>query len=239
MANHRVLVEELLLLWRGSKSVTTNPRHHVLTRVLYGLALQVASATQASLILVDAGHARDSMPVVRKAFEFAVIAQWLTAKGEAGLAAFQYESLRNTRQLLQSVLKVEIDVPEDIRQFLKSELVPRTSEADMIRHFEQVCRAFGDEWLYAIYRALSKECHPSVEAITMMFDDMASPVGRRGDDVDNREIVMYICALSLLWAMRAADERRKTKPWKGPLSSIGQRLGAMPLMPLQATPSSE
>ena len=59
--------EELVAIWDAHPAqVTFRAKEDVLARVLYGLAVHVASGARSIQLLVSAGRVRDTYPLVRK-----------------------------------------------------------------------------------------------------------------------------------------------------------------------------
>ena len=158
---YRAACEELVRLWDSlPNAIEVRNRDDSSARVLYGLAVHVVSSVRSVLLLIEAERSRDSYPLVRKALEFAVMAQWLRYHGAAGLSAFGFESTRRSRAILKTMTDADIEVPADIVAGYSID-VPKVAEADLVRNFEQVCTFFrGGAGLYFMYRFLSADCHP-------------------------------------------------------------------------------
>lgn len=220
---YRSAIDELLALWEARpKSATARRIDDPLARVLYGLAIHVVGSTKCVTLLCDHHHYRSTYPLVRKSLEFAVLGQWLRYKGFAGLEAFDFESARTAKAMLQSMTRAGMTVPADLAEMFAGS-VPKVAEADIVRRFEKVCQSFrGGDSLYVMYRHMSKETHPSVSAIAMMLPGREEEGMKIGD---NPLLPYYTCAFSMLLALRAADEMTLGKPMKRPIQAIERRLG--------------
>jgi hypothetical protein len=222
-AGYRLVVDELITLSRERPriEVRSNPRRVL---VLAGLELEVVDTSAAALMLMDGGRHHAAEPLTRKAFEFAVVAQWIHMMDETGVDAyFDVHDIRES-QMAEQASKAGFEFPEDLR-------VPRPAsspESATLKWFEQVCDALqGGKGLYFLYRAFSSGCHPTGSALARWLGPDENPTGLRFINPDERpdKAQLYALAASLIWVGRAVDLGTKFRPRQDALKKAALRIG--------------
>lgn len=228
-ADFRQACDELLALWNaGPNSATTDKSDEARARVLVGLAIHVVSATKSALILTAQGHNRDAYPLARKCLEFSIFAQWIRLNGTLALQGFHQHSVKRSKQLLASMLLLDVGIPPEVADDLWEADTSKLAEADIAGNLSRICDSLEQgAFLYFLYRGLSSECHPSISAISMMlpgYEAEAAEMGRTSRVPD------YVCALSLLLALGAVDDLALSKRLKPDLDRIAAPLGLLTLL---------
>ena len=171
------VINDLLRLYETQASIETWPkeRRHVLA--LAGLENAVLEAAYAVLALRRADLHAAAAVHVRKALEFAVVAQWIHVTPN-GLDAFLHESKRNVDNLMAEANTANVLVPSDVAATLAPEAVVAPDEAKVMRRFKQVADSFGvGSGIYMMYRSLSGDCHPNVGAIVQHLEEAPESTG--------------------------------------------------------------
>lgn len=237
VAEYRGIVDDLIRL-SGSRA-QIEPRGDVRRVLVLGaLELEAVETSRAAITLMDAGLHHASAPLVRKVFEFAVVAQWVHLNGQSSLEAF-FDVVDGQRRLIaDEIRKTNLKLPEELEDDLARSPQPLRSEAAVLRRFERVCQSFGREsGLYLLYRFLSSQCHATGDVTARWWrqDDNPSGLGfTRPADGPDRALA-YILAAGLIWAGRAVDLNTKHRPRQGALRAVAKRVGIPSVLQLAAT----
>jgi hypothetical protein len=137
----------------------------------------VLEAVYAVLALRRADLHSASAVHIRKALEFAIVAQWIHVTPN-GLDAFLHESRRNTEALIAEAKAANVLLPLDVAESLAEAAAAAPDEAKVMRHFNKVSDTFGvGSGVYMMYRSLSGHCHPNVGAIVQHLEDAPDSTG--------------------------------------------------------------
>lgn len=174
---------------------------------------------------------------IRKALEFAVVAQWIHVTPK-GLDAFIDESRHNVDKLVAEAITANVLVPAQVAASLARDAAVAPDQAKVMSQFKRVADSFGvGSGIYMMYRSLSSQCHPNVGAVVQHLEEAPESTGGVAiclhGGVPN-SAHYFTLAASLLWVARPVDSRTKFQPRKADLQSISKRLGVpSQLKPLQ------
>lgn len=230
-ARYRAIVEELITRSHDREAmVPKNARQLVNLATLEMEAVQTAEGV---LSLIDAGLGGIAEPLVRKVFEFGIVAQWIYVNRE-GIEAYFALGDRSHHLLLKELQAANMAMPDEIRKLMSSTSERLPPEAETLRRFERVCASFGKEaGLYVMYRHLSSSCHPSpAGGWRWMTPDPQSVIGLsfRRPPPPVLSLLLYPLAAGLLWCARPVDEQTKHKPRRQALRALSKEMGISSLL---------
>ncbi len=208
---------------------------HDLSRMatIYGLASHVHRTSQATLVLIEAGHLNEAIPLVRLAYETALTAAWLAqSAGDHGVAAILGEHTRQRRNLRDNLLS---SATETFRDSAPTIVDTDSSEfdhtVDNARRFDLICKDLtpGGIDAYVYYHAFSAFSHPSVDIADLYVQKVPGHdmPGFRSEPLEphSEDTLLYFTAASMLWASRAYSYFTRSQDHRDQLRALARRLG--------------
>jgi len=171
-----------------------------------------------------------AVPLVRKAFEFAITAQWMHHVPNA-VDAFLAKSAGSAKKLFEETKTAQIILPDDLITEYEKPAETAPDEVKVLRAFERVCNGFAPgkgNGLYLMYRSLSGICHPSVSAVSRHYEleskaDAGVVLTLNGGEEETH--ILNTLAASLVWAGRAIDQNVKDRPRQAALKQAAREMG--------------
>ena len=240
-AEFRSVIDDLLRLAEQQTDLRTRGRTTRMVLVLGGLELELLETVRACLLLLDNGLGEASLPLVRKCYEYGVVAQWLNVTQQSN--AYFVVSKTNWHKLDKEALKSGVTFPIEVIHEMESVPPPdKTPDSNVLENFAEVCNSFQAGGLYLLYRHLSGSVHPWFAATCRWLHEDDNPTGLRFEDPPKMDPVMMLWPLAagLLWVGRALDLHIVHKPRQSALQDAGRRLGidtVLKAMPSQPKPS--
>lgn len=234
----RDILEELLQAWQADRGGAFQTKAHVAVfGTVYGLTAHAHRLGGAVAELTDSGRHLETVPIVRAAFEAAIMASWIGHVPDA-LPAFMNRQANQQKALRDSAVLAEW-VPKDEPLTIPADnMEPYTASAESReaakKTFELCNDLLNGHSLYTLYRGLSWLTHPTA-AITDYYmelpDGAAIPTLRDTPKLEPEfmRTWLHITCSSLVWSARILnlkDAERASKPAeRHRLRKAAERLG--------------
>ena len=202
---------------------------------IHGLVAHTVRMATASLTLMDQDLYVEATPLVRVAYEHAILAQRVNADSH-GLDAFHTLTARDSKRYYNAVEPLA-NIPDDLRVEFEG-LAVDTAKAKAVAKFADVCNDFDSTgWLYLIYKALSRPVHPSATAATEYVAEHDNPSGYAlltNPTAEDHRLVLFPLALAVAVAVGVYEDVRRGKPNKARVRDAAARAGVPSMLKLGA-----
>jgi hypothetical protein len=228
-------VARLVELWEQLSSRKFAPRDGMQPSnavQIWTFAHHASRLSRAVLVLHEAGHDLEAMPLIRQTLELAMNAAWLLVADDGG-AALAAVNTKSRRVMFTEVTDLGLADLSEVRDRLDAEEARNTQTITKTRSFEDRCKAIaGGPQIYAMYRTLSLYSHGTSSIADVYLqsapEDEGNPYGIKflwRGDWDQGETWMQVQALMLLLVQIAADDAQADPPHRMKLVEARRRLG--------------
>lgn len=226
------LLEPLVRSWRRVPPEITScdgvsPSQLAMTFTLSAHTHRLATAV---MILRQEGHSLESMPLVRAAYEHALLAQFVALCPE-GPTGISNSYMHNRKKVIETITNAGWQGASELADQLADWTETASPTTATATQMKQLCDDLepGGDQAYAIYRILCGLTHPGAMLMDLYVEPepfalAVDPIRFDSDDVP----WFYVCCVSAVWAGSAVDLLTKSHPRQAELHEAAQKLGIGP-----------
>lgn len=225
----------LVELWEQDMARPFTPRQglHPSNAVqIWTFAHHAARLSRAVLMLHEAGHDLEAMPLIRQALECAMNAAWLSITDGGGEALSAVDT-KNRRVTFGEVTELGLADLSETHRRLEAEEKRNAETVTGTRSFEDRCRAIaGGRWVYTVWRTASLYSHATSSVADLYLETIPetpqAPLGVAillNADWEEAETWMRVQALMLLLVQIVADDAQANPLHRAQLADARERLG--------------
>lgn len=239
LEKYRIVLRKLLVGWTASTQTFEVPSDRkAAAHMVIAWSAQVHRFGRAFLRLEKDGLEHEAHPLVRSAFEYAVVGHWAAHVGDNAVIA-RYGKDQDKLRALVTELKGSRDdiVPPQWRAemfaaAIDDEAVSDVDEREFIDKFERICREIGlPGTLYPAYRVLCWITHPTTHA-AQVYIPKAHTLTKVPIYGSQRPIgLVGLMAHAVYWSRRTVDDLIVGQPYRDWLDELAQSINVTPRLP--------
>lgn len=239
LKKYRIALQKLLVGWKAStQTFEVVSDRKATAHMVIAWSTQVHRFGRAFLRLVKDDLEHEAHPLVRSAFEYAVVGHWAAYVGDDAVIA-RYGKDQDKLKALVTELKGSRDdvVPPQWKADLfaaaiDDEPVAYVDEKEFVDKFERICREIGlPGTLYPVYRVLCWITHPTTHA-AQVYIPKANTLSQVPIYASKRPIgLVGLMAHAVYWSRRTVDDLIVGHPYRDWLDELAQSINVTPRLP--------
>jgi len=225
-ARVRELIGECQRLYDDLGPIEAIHEHLRVLPIAHGWYMAVRRASEAVILLTDAGHDLEASPLRRYVIEHAVALRWLAEASDDAVTAILRGHQHWLRTLQSSAQAAGSDVAQDPAFDIMLGIDPGTSSDDHYLHFRQRCDNFGSPQLMYGYAIETNRSHPSFSTAEVFLDhqgDGEAPLLLHEPRPGFPDMLSTVLAC-LLHASESLNRLIVDQPWSADLHRIDAEL---------------
>lgn len=237
LENYRLNLRKLLVGWRtASQDFQVPSDRTAVAHIVMPWTTQVHRFGRAFLRLEMDGLEHEGHPLVRSAFEYAVVSHWAAHVGDNAVLARYGKDQAKLRALVSELNGGPDDVvPPQWRADMFSGAIDDQPVADVdekqfIDNFQHICRDLGlPGTLYPIYRVLCWITHPTTQAARVYLPE---PQRLTSEPSFSRPMgLVSLMTHAVYWTRRTADDLMVNHPYSDWLDELAQSINVVRRLP--------